>query len=139
MAGVGRDLKGPSPTTLLKHVSLQQVTQACVHRGLEYLHRRRLHNLSGQTVSVLCHPYRKEVLHVITEFPRFKFQAITPCPLATHHSEKKKIRLCLGKRQVRATCRAGKRLKEEGLSYRKKSPQRTLSSCTGLGDGLKIS
>ena len=59
--------------------------------------------------------------------------------LLLHTTQKKKIRLCLGKRQVRATCRAGKRLKEEGLSYRKKSPQRTLSSCTGLGDGLKIS
>jgi len=36
--------------------------------GLEYLHRRRLQNLSGQTVPVLHHPYCKEVLlHVNME------------------------------------------------------------------------
>ena len=35
---------------------------------LEYLQRRRLHNLSGQPAPVLHHPYLKEVLlHVCME------------------------------------------------------------------------
>ena len=56
--------------------------------GLEYLHRRSLHTLSGQPVSVLQHPCHKEVLlHVSTELPMFQFQAITFCPTTTDHQE----------------------------------------------------
>jgi len=46
MVGVGRDLCGSSsPTLLLKHGHLQQAAQDLVQAGLEYLQRRRLHNL----------------------------------------------------------------------------------------------
>ena len=54
--------------------SLQQVTKVGVQTGLGYLHRRRLHKISGQSVPVLRHPYRKEVLpHVSTELPAYRF------------------------------------------------------------------
>jgi len=57
MLGVGRDLCGSSsPTLLLKQGHLQQAAQDLVQEGLEYLQRRRLHNLPGQPVPVLCHP-----------------------------------------------------------------------------------
>jgi len=49
MLGVGRDLCGsPSPTPLPKQGHLQQAAQDLVQAGLEYLQRRRLHNLPGQ-------------------------------------------------------------------------------------------
>jgi len=63
MLGVGRDLCGSSgPTPLRKQGHLQQAAQDLVQAGLEYLQRRRLHNLPGQPVSGLCHPQREEVL-----------------------------------------------------------------------------
>ena len=65
---------------------LQQVAQVGIRVSLQYLDRRRLHNLSGKPVSVLCHSYHKEVFpHVIVELLTFKFWAITPCPNTTHH------------------------------------------------------
>ena len=69
MAGVGRDLWGsPSPTPLPKQGHLQQAAQDLVQVGLEYLQKRRLHNLPGQPVPGLRHPQREEVLpHVQTE------------------------------------------------------------------------
>jgi len=72
-----RGWKGPEEiiesNTTAKAGSLQQVAQEGVQMGLEYPHRR-LHNLSGQPVPVLYHPYCKEVLlHVSTELPMFKF------------------------------------------------------------------
>jgi len=75
MEGVGRDLCGSSgPTPLPKQDHLEQAAQDLVQAGLEYLQRRRIHNLSGQPVPVLCHPQREEVLphgqlelHRITE------------------------------------------------------------------------
>jgi len=49
MVGVGRDLCGSSsPTLLPKQGHLQQAAQDLVQGGLEYLQRRRLHNLPGQ-------------------------------------------------------------------------------------------
>ena len=55
MFGVGRDLCGSSsPTLLPKQGHLQQAAQDRVQTGLEYLQRRRLHNLPGQPVPVLC-------------------------------------------------------------------------------------
>ncbi|NXF41772.1 VDR protein, partial [Nyctibius bracteatus] len=39
-----------------------QVTQECIQMGLESLQRRRLHNLSGEPLPVLCNPHSKEVL-----------------------------------------------------------------------------
>ena len=42
--------------------------------GLEYLQRRRLHNLPGQPVPGLCHPQREEVLpRVQLELPLLQF------------------------------------------------------------------
>ena len=56
MVGVGRDSCGSSsPTPLSKQYHLEQVAQDLVQEGLEYLQRRRIHNLSGQPVSVLSH------------------------------------------------------------------------------------
>ena len=67
--GVGRDLCGSSsPTPLPKQGHLQQAAQDLVQVGLEYLQRRRLHNLPGEPIPVLRHPQREEVLpHVQTE------------------------------------------------------------------------
>jgi len=49
MVGVGRDLCGSSsPTPLPKQGHLEQAAQDRVWAGLEYLQRRRIHNLSGQ-------------------------------------------------------------------------------------------
>lgn len=42
--------------------------------GFKYLQRMRLHNPSGQSVPVLCHPYSKEVPpHTQPEFPVIQF------------------------------------------------------------------
>ena len=63
MVGVGKDLCGSSsPTPLPKQGHLQQAAQDLVQAGLEYLQRRRLHNLPGQPVPGLRHPQREEVL-----------------------------------------------------------------------------
>ena len=87
MVGVGRDLCGSSsPTLLPKQGHLQQAVEDLVQAGLEYLHRRRLHNLPGQPVPVLCHPQREEVLpHVQTELPVPQFVPIAPWPVTGHH------------------------------------------------------
>ena len=87
MLGVGRDLCGSSsPTLLPKQGHLQQAAQELVQAGLEYLQRRRLHNLPGQPVPVLRHPQREEVLpHVQTELPVPQFVTIAPCPVTGHH------------------------------------------------------
>jgi len=54
MVGVGRDLYGSSgPTLLPKQGHLQQAAEDLVQVGLEYLQRRRLHNLPGQPVQFL--------------------------------------------------------------------------------------
>ena len=69
MFGVGRDLCGSSsPTPLPKQDHLQQAAQDRVQAGLEYLQRRRLHNLSEQPIPVVHHPQSEEVLpHIQTE------------------------------------------------------------------------
>ena len=57
MFGVGRDLCGSSgPTPLPKQGHPEQAAQGLVQGGLEYLQRRRLHNLPGQPVPGLHHP-----------------------------------------------------------------------------------
>ena len=74
MFGVGRDLCGsPSPTLLPKQGHLQQAAQDLFQAGLEYLQRRRLHNLPGQPVPVLRHPQSEVVLHVQMELPMLQF------------------------------------------------------------------
>ena len=89
MLGVGRDLWGSSsPTPLPKQGHLEQAAQDLVQAGLEYLQRRRLHNLPGQPVPVLRHPQREEVLpHVQTELPMLQFVPVVPCPVAGHHGK----------------------------------------------------
>jgi len=63
MVGVGRDLwRSSSPSPLPKLVNLEQAAQDLIQAGFEYLQRRRLRNLSGQPVPVLCHLQSKEVL-----------------------------------------------------------------------------
>jgi len=53
MFRVGRDLCGSSsPTLLPKQGHLQQAVEDLVQADLEYLQRRRLHNLPGQPVPV---------------------------------------------------------------------------------------
>ena len=87
MLGVGRDLYGSSSSTpLQKQGHLQQAAQDLVQAGLEYLQRRRIHNLPGQPVPGLCHPQREEVLpHVQLELPLLQFVPIAPCPVTGHH------------------------------------------------------
>jgi len=87
MVGVGRDFCGSSsPTLLPKQGHLQQAAEDLVQAGLEYLQRRRLHNLPGQPVPVLCHPQSEEVLpHVQLELPMLQFVPIVPCPVSGHH------------------------------------------------------
>ena len=87
MVGVGRDLCGSSsPTLPLKQGHLQQAAQDLVQVGLEYLQRRRLHNLPGQPVPGLHHPQREEVLpRIQTELPMLQFVPIAPCPVAGNH------------------------------------------------------
>ena len=82
LAGVGRDLCGsPSPTPLLKQGHLQQAAQDLVQAGLEYLQRRRLHNLPGQPVPLLHHPQSEEVLPCVqTVLPMLPF-----VPIARHN------------------------------------------------------
>jgi len=87
MFGVGRDLCGsPSPAPLPKQGHLQQAAQDHARAGLEYLQRRRIHNLPGQPVPVLRHPQREKVLpHVQMELPVPQFVPIAPCPVTGHH------------------------------------------------------
>jgi len=86
MVGVGRDLCGSSgPAPLPKQGHLQQAAQDLVQAGLEYLQRRRLHNLPGQPLPGFCHPQWEEVPHVQTEIPLLQFVPVAPCPVTGHH------------------------------------------------------
>jgi len=71
---------------VVKKASGILAAQDLVQEGLEYLQRRRLHNLPGQSVSGLRHPQREEVLpHLQTELPVLQFVPIAPCPVTGHH------------------------------------------------------
>jgi len=87
MVGAGRDLCGSSsPTTLPKQGHLQQAAEDLVQADLEYLQRRRMHNLSGQPVPVLLQCQNEEFLpHFQLKFPMLHFVPITPCAVAGHH------------------------------------------------------
>ena len=87
MVGVGRDLWGsPSPMPLPKQGHPEQDAQDLVLADLEYLHRRRIHNLPGQPVPVLRHPQSEEVLpHAQLELPLLQFVPIAPYPVTGHH------------------------------------------------------
>lgn len=45
-----------------KNCQLQQVAQECVHSGVEYLHRWRLHKLSCPTVPMFDNTHSKRVI-----------------------------------------------------------------------------
>ena len=87
MVGAGKDLWWlSSPTPLLKPGHVEHIAQDLIQVGLEYLQRRRLHNLPGQPAPGLCHPQREEVLpHVQTELPVLQVVPIAPCPVTGHH------------------------------------------------------
>jgi len=83
MVGVGRDLCGSSsPTPLSKEGHLQRAAQDLVQAGLEYLQRRRLHDLPGQPVPVLHHPQTEEVL------PRVQMELGPVCSSFSSHKER---------------------------------------------------
>ena len=66
--------------------SLHQVAQVGVQARLEYLQRRRLHNLPGQPVPVLRHPHREEVLtHIRAKLPVLQLMSVSPRPVSTYH------------------------------------------------------
>ena len=66
--------------------SLHQVAQVGVQARLEYLQRRRLHNLPGQPVPVLRHPHREEVLtHIRAKLPMLQLMSVSPRPVSTYH------------------------------------------------------
>jgi len=85
--GVGSVLWGSfNATPLPKQLHLDQAAQDPIHKGHEYLQRRRLHNASGQPVPVLCRPQSEEVLpRVHTELPVLQLVPIAPCPVTGHY------------------------------------------------------
>jgi len=87
MFGVGRDLCGSSsPIPLPKQGHPEQAAQDRVQVGLEYLQRRRIHNLPGQPGPGLRYPQREEVLPPVQmELPLLQFVPVAPCPVAGHH------------------------------------------------------
>uniref|UniRef100_A0A8B9PTS4 Tectonin beta-propeller repeat containing 2 n=1 Tax=Apteryx owenii TaxID=8824 RepID=A0A8B9PTS4_APTOW len=87
IAEVGRDLwRSSSPTPLLKQGHLEHIVQDRIQACFEYLQRRRLHNLSGQPVPVLCHPHSEKVFpHVQMEASVFQFVPVASRPVAGHH------------------------------------------------------
>lgn len=66
-----------------KQVPYRQVTQIGIEMSLEYLHRRRLYNLSRQPVPALRRSDSKKVLPPVTiELPVFQFLPATSCSTA---------------------------------------------------------
>ena len=78
MAEVRRDLwRSSGPTLLLKQGHLELVAQDYIQMAFEYLQQWRLRNLSGQPMTVLCHPHSKNVFSdVQREPPVFQFQFV---------------------------------------------------------------
>ena len=78
------EVEGTSVGHLVQPLRRSRVTYSRLHRttsrqDLEYLQRRRLHNLPGQPVPVLRHPQREEVLpHFQLELPMLQFVPIAP-------------------------------------------------------------
>ena len=63
---------------------LQQAAQGGIQAGLEHFQRRRIHNLPGQPVPELCHPYCEEVpSHIGVALPMLQFRAVSPCHVPT--------------------------------------------------------
>jgi len=56
--------------------------------GLEYLQRRKLHNLSGRPAPVLHHSDSEGILPwVCMELPVFQFLPVAPGPVVAHHQK----------------------------------------------------
>jgi len=85
MVGVGKVLWGSSsPTPLPKQGHLQQAAQDLAEAGLEYLQRRRLHNLWAACASApSLHKVKKFFLTF--RLPMLQFVPVAPCPVAGHH------------------------------------------------------
>jgi len=82
-----KDLQRSWSPTPCREGSIQQATQVGAKAGLEYLQRRRIHNLPGQPIPVLCHPQCEEVpLHIGAELPMLQFVADD---LSTQTAEKR--------------------------------------------------
>lgn len=58
-----------SPTCLLKQGELEQVTQECIQLGFGYLHRYKLHNLSGHPTTLFDPSLSKDFSCLQIEFP----------------------------------------------------------------------
>lgn len=81
-------LKGSSRGHVVQSSCYSRFTQNRLHlqTDFEYVQRRRLHSISGQSTPVLWHHQRKEVFpHVQIAFPVFQFVLIVPCSVAGHH------------------------------------------------------
>ena len=75
----------PSPILLLQTGSPRTHSPGSYLVVFEYLHRRRLRNLSGQPVPVLCHPHSKEVIsHVQMELSLLQFGPTASFPVSRH-------------------------------------------------------
>ena len=73
-------------TFCFRYSHLEHIAQDHIQVGFEYLQKRRLHNLSGQLVPVLCHPDSKELLIcVCMELSMSQFVPIAPCSVAAHY------------------------------------------------------
>ena len=79
LKGLERTSRDHQVHPLCKAGSLQQAAQVGIQAGLEYLQKRRTHNLPGQPVPVLHHPQHEEVLsHIAVELPMLQFMATSP-------------------------------------------------------------
>lgn len=75
------------PQAPAKAGSLQEDAQGSFLAGFERL-QRRLHNLIGQPVPVLCHPHSENILsHVQIEIPVFQFVPGAPCSVTGNHQK----------------------------------------------------
>lgn len=81
MAGVGGHFwQSSSSTPLLQQGQLEWVTQAHIQVNFQYFHRKRLHNLSGKLVPVLC-SHKDFFSHIEMKVLLFYFVHTAPCLL----------------------------------------------------------
>lgn len=64
---------------------LEENAQEIIQVGFEYLLRRRLHNLSGQSVPLLCHPHSEVLSCVHMELLVYQLVPIAPCPVNAYY------------------------------------------------------
>jgi len=125
MVGVGRDLCGSSgPTLLPKQGHPEQAAQDLIQAGLEYLQRRRLHNLPGQPVPGLRHPQREEVL---PQSEGASSSPKVPCSASEEGSE-----LAVGLRGEEQGAMAGERSGRREVSIQGSAQPRSAQRASGL-------